>query len=336
MKKKRLLISFLSFVMIIMPISVFAHPGGLDSNKCHSCRTNCAKWGLDDDEYHCHSDDTYTNKKGEVYDETGSKISGNNTSSNTTTSTTTTTTKKVETTTKKAETITTKTSTTKQNTTIKKSTTTTQIKNKDTSLKYIKIDNQDISILDIMNYETSKKNIELNIVANDSKAKVDFNNPELKIGENEIVIKVTAETGNIKEYKIIVTRNEVKSTVVIKKFILGASEVKFENNKASIRKLSNESSFKYSYELSDKNAKLLLYVNDKEVKELNNIKNKDIIKLVVVDCDYNKNIYEIEVAEVSETESAIINAIAYTIIAGIFLSPVIIIGVIIYIKKRKK
>ena len=51
--------------------------------------------------------------------------------------------------------------------------------------------------------------------------------------------------------------------------------------------------------------------------------------------DDNKNVYEINVTEASETESFIINAIAYTIVAGIFLSPAIIIGVIIYLKKRK-
>ena len=46
-----------------------------------------------------------------------------------------------------------------------------------------------------------------------------------------------------------------------------------ENNKATIEKLTTESTFKYSYELSDEKAKLLLYVNDKEVTEFNNIKN---------------------------------------------------------------
>ncbi len=83
-------------------------------------------------------------------------------------------------------------------------------------------------------------------------------------------------------------------------------------------------------------AKLLLYVNDKEVIKLDNIKDKDIIKLIVIDKDDNKNTYEIAVTEMSKTESAIINIIAYTIVAIILLSPIIIIGVIIYIKKKKK
>ena len=83
-------------------------------------------------------------------------------------------------------------------------------KSEDTSLKYIKIDNQDITISEDMNFETDKKNIELNIEPTDNKSIVEFNNNELILGENEIIIKVTAEAGNTKEYKLIVTRKEIK------------------------------------------------------------------------------------------------------------------------------
>ena len=186
-----------------------------------------------------------------------------------------------------------------------------------------------------MTYETTGKNIDLDIKANDNKATVEFNIPELNTGENEVIIKVTAEAGNIKEYKLIITKNEVISNVVIKEFILGASKVDFKNNKATINKLANESSFKYSYKLSSISAKLLLYLNDKEVTKLDNIKDKDIIKLVVVDKDDNKNTYEIEVKEMSKLESAIINIISYTLVIAILLSPIIIVIVIKYNKKKK-
>lgn len=33
----------------------FAHPGGLDSQGGHTCRTNCAQYGLQDGEYHYHT-----------------------------------------------------------------------------------------------------------------------------------------------------------------------------------------------------------------------------------------------------------------------------------------
>lgn len=40
-------------LMTITPIS--AHPGRTDANGGHYCRTNCAKWGLRDGEYHYHN-----------------------------------------------------------------------------------------------------------------------------------------------------------------------------------------------------------------------------------------------------------------------------------------
>lgn len=83
MKKKFGL--FLVGVMILVPIEVLGHPGGLDNKGCHYCRTNCSKWGLKQDEYHCHKGNTYTNSKGEVYNKDGTKINNDSSSNNTTT-----------------------------------------------------------------------------------------------------------------------------------------------------------------------------------------------------------------------------------------------------------
>lgn len=300
MKKVSLMLVFLvSIITILVPINVLAHPGRLNSNGCHYCRTNCTKWGLNNNEYHCHSGNTYSNSRGEIYDNLGTKIGDGNSVSNSSTS--------------------------------------IQVqKNNDTSLKFIKIDDQDISILDEMFYETSKKNIEINIQATDSKASIDFTNSELILGENEIIIKVTAEAGNVKEYKLIVTRKEAKSTVVIKKFILGSSEIIFDKNKAIFEKLSNEFSFEYSYELSDESAKLELYVNDEIVTHFKNLKNNDLIKLVIIDNEDNKNVYEIEVKEVSENEALTIDSISYAIIVEILILPIKLISAFICLKKRKK
>lgn len=32
----------------------WGHSGRTDSSGCHTCRTNCAKWGLSNGQYHCH------------------------------------------------------------------------------------------------------------------------------------------------------------------------------------------------------------------------------------------------------------------------------------------
>lgn len=41
--------------LLILPESVFAHPGRTDAQGCHICRKNCSYWGLTDGEYHCHN-----------------------------------------------------------------------------------------------------------------------------------------------------------------------------------------------------------------------------------------------------------------------------------------
>lgn len=321
--KRKIKLLTIIVVIVLMPTKVLAHPGRLDSSGCHTCRTNCPSWGLEYEEYHCHSGNTYTNSKGEVYNEKGvllnNNISSNNESNNNDSNNTSSNNKSDN-----NNLVNNNQSEVKQ-----------VVKSDDTSLKYVKINNKPIVISETMTYETTGKNIDLDIKANDNKATVEFNIPELNTGENEVIIKVTAEAGNIKEYKLIITKNEVISNVVIKEFILGASKVDFKNNKATINKLANESSFKYSYKLSSISAKLLLYLNNKEVTKLDNIKDKDIIKLVVVDKDDNKNTYEIEVKEMSKLESAIINIISYTLVIAILLSPIIIVIVIKYNKKKK-
>ena len=381
MKKKFGL--FLVGVMVLIPIEVLGHPGGLDNKGCHYCRTNCSKWGLKQDEYHCHKGNTYTNSKGDVYNKDGTKINNDSSSNNTTTENEdkTNTETPVEKPTNDNESTQEKPSNNNDTTTedsmnnnpttekpssdadssnkkpvnnnVSGSTNTSsdkkleikpndsdaiedELKNTDVSLKTVKIDGKNINILDEMVYETNEEKVNLIIEPTDENAQVQFENSKLRIGENEILIKVIAESGNTKDYKIKITRKEKYVPVTIKKFVMGSTEIKFENNKGTIRKLTNESDFEYSYELSDKSAELILYVNDKEVKELNNIKKDDIIKLVVIDKNDNQTVYEIKVDEASKTESAIINGIAYTVVGGVLASPAIAVGSVVYLKKKKK
>lgn len=53
---KRILSILVSIVFLFCcNISVNAHPGRTDKNGCHYCRTNCEKYGLEYNEYHCHN-----------------------------------------------------------------------------------------------------------------------------------------------------------------------------------------------------------------------------------------------------------------------------------------
>lgn len=45
---------FLIALVLIIPNISLAHPGRTDASGCHTCRTNCASWGLSTGEYHCH------------------------------------------------------------------------------------------------------------------------------------------------------------------------------------------------------------------------------------------------------------------------------------------
>jgi len=49
------LINIALFVLLFWPTASLAHPGRTDSYGCHTCRTNCASWGLNTGEYHCHN-----------------------------------------------------------------------------------------------------------------------------------------------------------------------------------------------------------------------------------------------------------------------------------------
>ena len=52
--KKEIKRLIMIMIVALSPLCVDAHPGRTDSNGCHTCRTNCAKWGLSYGQYHCH------------------------------------------------------------------------------------------------------------------------------------------------------------------------------------------------------------------------------------------------------------------------------------------
>ena len=55
MKKHVVYVILFLFLLLVPFINVSAHPGRTDVNGCHTCRTNCAKWGLSNGQYHCHN-----------------------------------------------------------------------------------------------------------------------------------------------------------------------------------------------------------------------------------------------------------------------------------------
>ena len=43
-----------TFAVLLLPGTVFAHPGNTAGDGCHYCRTNCDRWGEKWNERHCH------------------------------------------------------------------------------------------------------------------------------------------------------------------------------------------------------------------------------------------------------------------------------------------
>lgn len=57
LKRGLFFLSVLILTFLPFTINAQAHPGGLDGNGGHYCRTNCAKWGLKNGQYHYHNAD---------------------------------------------------------------------------------------------------------------------------------------------------------------------------------------------------------------------------------------------------------------------------------------
>ena len=56
---KKAFLSLLIGVLLALGTAVVlpkaeAHSGGTDKYGCHTCKTNCPKWGLKKGQYHCH------------------------------------------------------------------------------------------------------------------------------------------------------------------------------------------------------------------------------------------------------------------------------------------
>lgn len=56
MKNKLIILLSVAIVYSVALSNIaLAHPGNTDRKGCHTCRTNCPKWGKSYGEYHCHN-----------------------------------------------------------------------------------------------------------------------------------------------------------------------------------------------------------------------------------------------------------------------------------------
>ena len=203
----------------------------------------------------------------------------------------------------------------------------------DTTLKNITISSGKIDFKkDKYNYDVNVTNdvesIKINAEANDPKSKVEVNGPStLDVGENIFIIKVTAENGSVKEYKVNVNR-EKKVTITdgnkIKDIEVEDYELEFYSDVYDYTLKTNESDLDIIVTLYDEDSSYVINGNE-------NLEDGSIISIVVTDKDDNHNIYRIHIENYHE-----VNVLLILFIISVVLNIIFIIVILYLIIKNKK
>lgn len=234
---KYLKISVIILITIVMNLTinnVYAHPGRTDSNGCHYCRTNCAKWGLSQGQYHCHNGGSSSSSR------TKSTKSSSSAKPNQSANLTKETTKPVV--------------------KIKKS--------NNAKLKKLLISNKEISVNKNMYYETDNDMETIEAIPESSKAKVEIDKPRfLEHGNNKIKITVTAEDQTKQVYNLNIVLKS--SDVNIRKLTINNENVDIDKSKNKIKYSTTESIVSIEAIPSCENAQIF-YQKELNLKDGNN------------------------------------------------------------------
>lgn len=201
----------------------------------------------------------------------------------------------------------------------------------DSYLKDIDIKNNEIDFSkDKTNYEiTVDYNtdfLDINPKLSSGKSKVEIiGNENLKVGENTIIIKVTAKDNSVREYKIIVTKKDkdqiLSNNSYLKSITVDGYNIDFKKNVYNYTlKIKNEEILNINAITEDETAKVRIVGN-------NNLNNNNVIKIIVTAENKSISTYSITV---SKEES--INYLLITVI----VETVVIIGIILFLVLRKK
>ena len=266
MRKRAIIVFIFCGVILFNPNVVLAHPGRTDSNGCHKCNTNCAKWGLDTGEYHCHNGNTYTNSRGQTFNSDGNLLSDDSSSDGDFTISTP--------------------------------------KSSDNTLKTVTVDGKNIEISNQMNYKTKNEKINILVETNDSRASYNIDDQTLNVGVNIINIKVTAENGDVKNYKLVVNREKLSSNTNIK-IVVDDDEINFTLGKADIDVSSDTKNLNYKYELEDKNSKVVVD-GDKDLKS-----GENLVTFTVIAEDGTEVKYELKVNKYTKTDEVLSSVLGF-------------------------
>ena len=285
MRKRAIIVFIFCGVILFNPNVVLAHPGRTDSNGCHKCNTNYAKWGLDTGEYHCHNGNTYTNSRGQTFNSDGNLLSDDSSSDGDFTISTP--------------------------------------KSSDNTLKTVTVDGKNIEISNQMNYKTKNEKINILVETNDSRASYNIDDQTLNVGVNIINIKVTAENGDVKNYKLVVNREKLSSNTNIK-IVVDDDEINFTLGKADIDVSSDTKNLNYKYELEDKNSKVVVD-GDKDLKS-----GENLVTFTVIAEDGTEVKYELKVNKYTKTDEVLSSVLGFATMGCVGY------GAYCFAKKRQK
>lgn len=151
------------------------------------------------------------------------------------------------------------------------------------------------------NYELSVKNdiseIKIEGKVEDDKSKVEgFGTKTLQVGKNTFTIKITAENGSTKEYKVVVIREE-KETITannnIKNLIVTGHEIEFDSTTKEYIIETDKKTLDIKVELESNESTYKIIGNE-------DLHDGSIIQIVITDKDGNNNIYSITIENPSE------------------------------------
>lgn len=204
-------------------------------------------------------------------------------------------------------------------------------KSSDSSLKELKINDENIEISNSMLYETKLDKITVEAIANDDKATIEYEKEKnLEVGINEYTIKVTAENGTATNYRIDISRVALSDNKNFKLFYNKKElTINYFNKTIETIEVNDETTkIDFTYELAHENAKIEFVGNE-------NLKvGENTIQVVITSEDNTNETYTIMVRKESGSLELVVGLIAIMIIAF----PVIGICMSIYfiIKRRKE